>query len=233
MKSVLIYIGLLLLSSCNLFIGNDENKIVDEPILSKDKYIDENIIYTNYLDYGDTARWNTVSENKSLYMLNPIIRVSMADLNDMNYIYTQFDSAIAFAKMIGFKNAQFYGLISRFNSPSFEYEDMVESYLDTAKWLPEADFYLRDNFFLGINEFSIKTPSFLSFESVEENSLYNERLIKDSIFYIVFIVHQSKHVPNENCKSCYGYCPTCIGKKVMETSWSERQTKPYPRSQRY
>jgi len=217
--------------------GNNKYNFQSEGV-SESWYISQDLIEAYYLDFGDTVRRNNEPMDGSLQLKNPIIKINLNKPNDMKKIYAQMDSAIAFANMIGFDNAIFRAVISSFNTPQYsEYEELVEGYLDTAKWINKADAYLRDNQFIGIDTYVFPVPSFVPFKTEIENRQFVENLMNDSVAYLVFYIDriwESTESARRNygeCKTCHERYPTYGGRKVKVSYWQERQTKPYPRRQ--
>lgn len=220
---IYIFIGFLFCSCGNRKLGMMQTELEPESE-TVDSYMDPNTIDAYYINYGDTGRWNTPPMDGALWMRNPIIKIQMNKPNDMDLIYRQLDSAIAFAKMIG-EGPEFSADITSFYlRPHSEYFELVDGYLDTVRWIPEADAYLRENRgFTGIGWGVPGSPHFVYLKTEADHNLFIENLIKDSVAYLVFYIIR---YPNR-ASPVYG------GKKMEDGHWKERQTKPYPRWQRY
>lgn len=231
MVKQLVRLKLLIFLTLNLFSCGNNQHIAQTEDETVEKYMVANAVEAYYLDYGDTARWNREPMSGSLHMKNPIIKINLNKSNDIKRIYEQFDSAIAFANMIGFDNAMFSATISSFDTPQYsEYEEEVEGYLDTAKWLNKADAYLRDHRFTGINTHAFPIASFVFFETEIEHNQFIEKLMNDSIAYLVFSISRIWESKDpKDCPNCNEHYPTYGGKKIKKSYWKERQTKPYPR----
>lgn len=141
-----------------VFMGSCVHKNVqsERPVIEEK----ENLCYSNsagrYIEFGDTSM-EAYATSKA-FMRHPYIKVDMLN-PDIPFIYSQFDSAIAFAEMIGFDEAYFMPVIVGYDEDKLyrahfneerRYDEMIQQYIDTAKWLPKADAFLRDNYFYGM-----------------------------------------------------------------------------------
>lgn len=228
MKNILYPIIFLFIFSCS---GIDTPRVGSG--MPSDEYhppyCDSGCIDAKYINYMDTNRWF----NGPLYtfqrMLHPIIKINMAKPNDMRMIYKQLDSAVTFAQAIGFYDSYYWAYFT-YQGNSYYYESMVEGYMDTAKWIGKADKYLRDKSMMGISTSSSKADPFLLFDTEEEYDRFVDKCMKDSVTYIVFSINRiGRDANSKKCDWCLENFSTYGGRKVKESSWKKRQTKPYPR----
>lgn len=209
------------------YINNTENN-------QEITYCDSDCIRLNYINYMDTGSWTSKLAPPGKTMLNPMIKINMTKANDFKYIYTQIDSAIAFAKTLGFYRAYYWASFVYFNDNELGHKKNVDNYLDTAKWIANADKYLRQNYFHGINTHPQKIKTFRIFENKLNELEYLQMLENDSVTYLVFYIHYIAEENNPKLKEYFNIYPTYGGRKVKdEEFWRKRQTKPYPRQQIY